>query len=251
MDVASFSKSALGFSKSPLGIIALFIVLIYGFASLVVTFGDGIGENVVLLVYFMVLFPVLVFCGFLWLVAKHHNKLYGPSDFKDEENFIRTQISSAAHLAMAVAKTESESSTEINSDEISILFSQLRSKSLRLDTKEKRILWVDDNPENNTHIKRAFEAQGITVILARSTKEALTQIESASYSAIISDMGREEGPKEGYVLLETLRKSKINTPFFIFAGSNKEEHRKMAIDKGATSSTNKPQVLFQEVMQVL
>jgi len=251
VDETSLSKSALGFSKSPLGIISLFIVLIYGFASLVVTFGEGIGESVVLLVYFLVLFPVLVFSGFLWLVAKHHNKLYGPSDFKDEENFIRTQISSAAHLAIAVAKTETEYSSEINLDDISTLFSQLRSKNLSLDIKEKRILWVDDNPENNRHIKLAFEAQGVTVNLAQSTKEALTLIENVSYSAIISDMGRKEGPREGYVLLDKLSNDRVNIPFFIFAGSGKEEHRRMAIDKGATCSTNKPQVLFQEVMQIL
>lgn len=32
-----FQTSALGFTKSPLGIIALFIVLIYGFATLAAT----------------------------------------------------------------------------------------------------------------------------------------------------------------------------------------------------------------------
>ena len=68
MDTRKFVESALGFTKSPLGIIALFIVLVYGFASLVVGFGSGLSEHVVPLIYFMVFFPVLVFVGFL------HNK---------------------------------------------------------------------------------------------------------------------------------------------------------------------------------
>ena len=59
-----FAESAKGFTKSPLGIIALFIVLVYGFASLVVSFGQNIGDNVTPLIYFMVIFPVLVFVGF-------------------------------------------------------------------------------------------------------------------------------------------------------------------------------------------
>ena len=81
MEPAKFAETATGFTKSPLGIIALFIVLVYGFASLVVGFGNALSEHVVPLIYFMVFFPVVVFVGVLWLVAKHHNKLYGPVSY--------------------------------------------------------------------------------------------------------------------------------------------------------------------------
>ncbi len=86
METRNFAESAMGFTKSPVGIIALFIVLVYGFASLVVGLGSGLSEHVVPLIYFMVFFPVVVFIGFLWLVARHHNKLYGPADFRNEGN---------------------------------------------------------------------------------------------------------------------------------------------------------------------
>ena len=104
MDTDKFAESAKGFTKSPLGIIALFIVLVYGFASLVVGLGQGISEHIAPLIYFMVFFPVIVFFGFLWLVANHHKKLYGPSDFKNEENFMKSQMASVASLAAATAK---------------------------------------------------------------------------------------------------------------------------------------------------
>lgn len=39
MEPEKFAETAIGFTKSPLGIIALFIVLVYGFASFVVGFG--------------------------------------------------------------------------------------------------------------------------------------------------------------------------------------------------------------------
>ena len=45
MSVKDFAESAQEFTKSPLGIIALFIVLVYGFASIVVGFGNSLGNN--------------------------------------------------------------------------------------------------------------------------------------------------------------------------------------------------------------
>ncbi|MGA1840343.1 MAG: hypothetical protein ACMUIU_06930 [bacterium] len=99
-----FSESAKGFTKSPLGIIALFIVLVYGFASLVVSFGQNLTGHITPLIYFSVIFPVIVFFGFLWLVCKHHKKLYGFSDFQDEENFLKMQMSTVASLAAESAK---------------------------------------------------------------------------------------------------------------------------------------------------
>ena len=111
-----------------------------------------------------------------------------------------------------------------------------------------KILWVDDRPENNAYERQAFESQGIQVSLALSTDEALENLKSNKYAAIISDMGRKEGPQEGYVLLEKLRTNGNDTPFFIYAGSNAPEHKKMARERGAQGSTNRAQELFQLVM---
>jgi hypothetical protein len=81
-----FGETARGLARNPLGIIALFIVLVYGFASLVV----GIGANLdsattMVLVWFMVLFPILVLLVFAWLVSRHHTKLYSPRDYGQGE----------------------------------------------------------------------------------------------------------------------------------------------------------------------
>jgi len=58
-NVKSFGEVASGLAKSPLGIIALFIVLVYGFASLVTTFSSSLSSSERMpLVYFLVLFPV-------------------------------------------------------------------------------------------------------------------------------------------------------------------------------------------------
>ena len=79
------------YSKSPLGIIALFISLIYGFASLVLgVSSDTFTETERLpLIWFLVIFPVLVLILFFFLVIKHYHKLFGPSDFSDEDNYLK------------------------------------------------------------------------------------------------------------------------------------------------------------------
>lgn len=252
METGKFAESALSFTKSPLGIIALFIVLVYGFASLVVGLGSGLSEYVVPLIYFMVFFPVLVFLGFLWLVAKHHNKLYGPSDFRNEENYLKAQMATAASLAAASAR-QPENSAGVSETQLREIVDVV-SKVPRQTKHEKwknRILWVDDRPDNNIYERQAFEAQGIEFSLALSTNEALEILKTNKFAAIISDMGRKEGPQEGYVLLEKLRAMGDKTPFMIYAASNLPEHKRMARERGAIGSTNRADELFQTVMSAI
>ncbi|MEW6369247.1 MAG: TIR domain-containing protein [Acidobacteriota bacterium] len=115
----------------------------------------------------------------------------------------------------------------------------------------KRVLWVDDRPNNNSNERRALEAMGLESTLALSTQEALALLSKERFAAIISDMGRREGPTEGYVLLDALRATDPQTPFFIYAGSNAPEHRREARQRGAQGSTNTPQELFDMVVQAL
>ena len=252
METGKFAESAQGFTKSPLGIIALFIVLVYGFASLVVGFGTGLSEYVLPLIYFMVFFPILVFIGFVWLVAKHHNKLYGPSDFRSEDNYIKTQMSTAALLAAASVKQPENSAgiTEIQLQDIVNVVSNVPCQ-IKHEKWRNRILWVDDCPENNVYERQAFEAQGIELSLALSTNEALELVKAIKFAAIISDMGRKEGPQEGFALLDKLRAMGDKTPFMIYAGSNFPEYKKMARERGAIGSTNRADELFQAVMAAI
>jgi len=253
-DIKNFAESAKGFTKSPLGIIALFIVLVYGFATLAVTFGNNLSDHVTPLIYFLVTFPVIVFIGFLWLVSKHHDKIYGPSDFKDEENFLKMKMSAVASLAVATAQQPGGTTDNVMAQQqlnsIVELVSKTKSKKSyeKTETWKNKILWVDDRPENNVYERQAFESQGIEFNLSLSTNEALEILKTNKYSAIISDMERKEGPQEGYSLLEKIRKSGDKTPFFIYAGSNAPEHKMMALERGAQGSTNRPQELFEMVM---
>ncbi len=86
-------KNSKGFAKNPLGIIALFISLIYGFACIVLSTSiDNFkaSSERLPLIWFIILFPVLILWAFVHLVKKHHEKLYAPSDFKNEDNFLKS-----------------------------------------------------------------------------------------------------------------------------------------------------------------
>lgn len=88
MSPGDFEQTAVKLSQGPLGIIALFIVLIHGFASLVLGFSKNLGaEDRSVLVWFLVLFPAFVFAVFAWLVSTRHQKLYPPSAFRNEDIF--------------------------------------------------------------------------------------------------------------------------------------------------------------------
>lgn len=87
-----FLKSAKDYARNPLGIIALFISLIYGFASLLLNFAV---EKLTVcerwpLIIFIVVFPIMVLVTFYKLVTNHHGKLYAPGDYKDDKSFLRT-----------------------------------------------------------------------------------------------------------------------------------------------------------------
>jgi len=88
--IKEFSQTVQHSARNPLGIIALFLVLVYGMAALVVgASGLDPGQRQII-VWFLVIFPILVLAVFYRLVTKHHNKLYAPSDFADEANFMKT-----------------------------------------------------------------------------------------------------------------------------------------------------------------
>ncbi|WP_088743799.1 hypothetical protein [Cobetia sp. QF-1] len=87
-----FMKNAKELARNPLGIIALFISLIYGFASLLLnSSADKLTEvERWPLIAFIVIFPLLVLGVFYRLVTHHHGKLYAPGDYHKDRSFMRT-----------------------------------------------------------------------------------------------------------------------------------------------------------------
>jgi CheY-like chemotaxis protein len=250
----TFGNIARGLARNPLGIIALFIVLVYGFAALVTAFTGSFTETERLpLIYFLVMFPIIVLGVFAWLVSKHSVNLFSPSDFRDEKNYVEMvtsrTLSAVASLTLATAKDPKSMSDDA---EIGRIVESVQRSPILYEYRtavrfNKNVLWVDDNPDNNTRERQAFEEAGVVFTLAQSTQEALPYLASRKFAAIISDMGR----REGYVLLDTLRQRGDQTPLFFYAASNDLTHKRETAEHGGQGCTNNARELFDMVMDAI
>lgn len=121
------------------------------------------------------------------------------------------------------------------------------------ETKKRRklVLWVDDRPDNNIIERHSMAAYNIDFVLAQSTGQALAELRKQRFDAIISDMGRPPDSRAGYTLLEAVRGSGDQTPYFIYAGSRDPSHVREARSRGAQGSTNMGDELLQMLLQVL
>jgi CheY-like chemotaxis protein len=173
---------------------------------------------------------------------------------------LEKMILGAVSLAAATAK---DKATPSNFEEVGSAVRNVAGKVLAgfqaseaaakevVDNWHNKILWVDDRPENNVFERQALESMGLEFTLALSTTEALHVLSTRRFAAIISDMGRKEGPREGYVLLEALRAKDKTTPYFIYAGSGALQHRREAALRGAQGTTNIAEELVEMVTRAL
>jgi len=106
--VAEFGRTAKSLSQNPLGIIALFIVLVYLFAALLVGFSDKLTPaDRTPIVWFLVGFPPVVLFVFAWLVSGHHEKLYAPKDFQSDDGFLSARQAARPQLEKQYPQIES------------------------------------------------------------------------------------------------------------------------------------------------
>lgn len=89
--INDFENSASSLTKNPLGIIGLFVSLIYGIACIVLVFSTAhlLAYQNTILICFIVLFPILLLRVFFVLVTKYNTKLYSPDDYKDPNIYIQ------------------------------------------------------------------------------------------------------------------------------------------------------------------
>ena len=133
MDLKTFSETARSLARNPLGIIALFIVLVYGIAGLVLGLSaKSLPENqTFVLVWFLALFPCVVLAAFVWLVANHHSKLYAPTDFRTDASFLESLSPETQKLRLeteAAALEVEDSAHEQSADTVTLVPQEKRPK---------------------------------------------------------------------------------------------------------------------------
>jgi CheY-like chemotaxis protein len=119
------------------------------------------------------------------------------------------------------------------------------------------ILWVDDDPDDSTLELAKLRDDGVEVLLARSTAEAMDVLSlRRGVRAIVTDLGRSEDGEfrshAGLALLRQLHEAEQDQPVLVYTSSRRVElDRQDALDAGAAAVTASPTELFAALRRLL
>jgi CheY-like chemotaxis protein len=127
----------------------------------------------------------------------------------------------------------------------------------RTDQGPATILWVDDDPVAHTLELAKLRDDGVEVLAARSTAEAMDVLSlRRGVRAIVTDLGRAEDGEfrshAGLALLRQLHEAEQDQPVLVYTSSRRVElDRQDALDAGAAVVTASPIELFAALRRVL
>ena len=185
--------------RNPLGIIALFISLIYGMSAILL--GATIQRlalwNQTTLVIFVVIFPFAVLAVFAWLVIAHHRKLYGPGDFRSDESFLSASTSAPAESVGARLIREIEDETVLSLDTVNTGEQLARQEvSVNKDTNnDAPVSFVEEGSDQNSRSKKTVDHEGTNEMLPakRGGHSTGTRIEPDTVKVLIAQTYLLEG----------------------------------------------------------
>lgn len=125
----------------------------------------------------------------------------------------------------------------------------LASATSRVEASAMGVLWVDDNPKNNSYLIQLLSDRNVRVDTVLSTDDGLKLFRPGKYAYVISDMGRQEGlkynPHAGIDLLKAIRALDRSVPVIVFCSARAaREYGAEALGEGATSVTTSTTELF-------
>ena len=113
----------------------------------------------------------------------------------------------------AVMERSHASMPEVAKDALFLRMAYVREKKLAA-----RALWIDDTPDSNRFEWGMLESVGLQFERAASSQEALEKLQTAAYDLVISDVARENNPREGLDFLQRLPESLRAIPFLFYVG---------------------------------
>ncbi|MBU1143898.1 MAG: hypothetical protein KKH92_09705 [Firmicutes bacterium] len=176
------TKKNLEFVKNPLGIIALSLVLVEAIASLVIGLSTLSDMQNWILTIFIVVFPVFVMVIFYMLVTKHHTKLYAPSDYVKEENFI-----SVLEFNRELSKNEKQLISlnkfgEFLSEKFDKMDYSIQNIRQEIVNTPKSLLRYDDQFQKNTDLEIESYDYKIFVHQLNQFRELISQLTNNGYN---------------------------------------------------------------------
>lgn len=110
------------------------------------------------------------------------------------------------------------------------------------------VLWVDDNPDNNVELVEAIRAAGVRIDTATSNKSALKAIAARTYSAVVTDLGRDAESEDGFNLVQRLRAQGNNVPILVYTSYEASEGTRNDLRLASATVTADPAIAFEGIL---
>jgi CheY-like chemotaxis protein len=116
--------------------------------------------------------------------------------------------------------------------------------------RDRRILWVDDNPANNETEAMLLRKLGVEVENATGTEEAVTRLrrDPARFDLVISDWTRGGNRDAGPELLTELGLAGIGLPVLMYVEDTSTERKARVAELGAKGITAEPDELLKQAL---
>jgi two-component system cell cycle response regulator DivK len=103
-----------------------------------------------------------------------------------------------------------------------------------------RILYIEDNPDNMTLVRRVLEIEGYEVIAAENGREGLSQAFNNTPDIIITDINLPD--IDGYEITDTLKKDKktAHIPVIAMTANVMKKDRENILQAGCDGFISKP-----------
>ncbi len=107
-------------------------------------------------------------------------------------------------------------------------------------SEKKTVLYVEDNPDNRSLIRRVLEAEGYTVIEAATAKSALVTLEQRAPDLILMDINMPD--MDGYTLTAQIRGMPAHTriPIVAVTANVMRGDREKSLEAGCDGYIQKP-----------
>ena len=100
------------------------------------------------------------------------------------------------------------------------------------------VLIVDDDADILTALQDLLEHDGFWVVAVSTCLDALTQVRTVNFAAVLLDIGLPDG--DGLAVLETIQALAPSLPVIVLTAFTSQDYRAKSLSRGAFSYLTKP-----------
>jgi hypothetical protein len=230
--------------------IGVLVLLVYALACLVLMTASDLRDfDRSVLIVFVVLFPVLILVLFVRPITRRAGAPPEPAEAMDESTFLGVM----SLLLNAQLERDGNERSVVQAEETAAAAFSAQRRLASHPGARRRILWVDANPEADVLERQAFERVGVRVDGSPDLTTALGRLPYEDYGAVVvTEAADGDGARESYASVGGVKPGGDDAmPLFVYLGSDREDQRLDAINRGAHDATSRPNALFDMVMRSL